>query len=70
MLDELLIVGSPYALGMIENDQEMRVIKLLEDVSGPIDVDVLEKLFEVYGIDYASLPQYLQDRIDEIDVLP
>lgn len=61
-------IGSPWIVGMVENDQELRIDELLNDIDDPISVEEFEDVMLKYGINYSVLPQYLKDKIDEIDL--
>lgn len=68
MFLNLTEVGNPWVIGMVENDQELRVDEMLENISGPLSIDEFEDSMLKYGINYGILPQYLKDRLDEINV--
>lgn len=61
-------IGNPWIVGMVENDQELRIDELLNDIDAPISVEEFEDVMLKYGINYSVLPQYLKDRIDKIDL--
>lgn len=61
-------IGNPWIVGMVENDQELRIDELLNDIDAPISVEEFEDVMLKYGINYSVLPQYLKDKIDKIDL--
>ena len=64
-------VGNPGTLAAWENDQEEKVNRLMNFFQRFDEVEVtdLEEGFKTFGIDYPNLPQYLKDKIDELDVI-
>lgn len=67
------IVGDIATLAAIENDQEEKVYRMLDYFDDPRWVAItpkdLEEAFNVFGIHYSILPQWLKDLIDEIDLV-
>ena len=69
-----LEVGNFGTLAAFENDQEEKVNRLMDsfqcdDRWRVITVRDLENAFDYFGVDYPNLPQFLKDRIDELDVI-
>lgn len=66
-------VGNPWILGMIENDQEIQVNSMIEHINKchpyGITKEQMESYFDMFDVDYPSLPDYLVDRIDTIEIL-
>lgn len=67
------IVGDPSTLAAWENDQESKVMDMIEffqdDKWRFITAADIDAAMERFGIDYISLPQYLKDEIDTIDIV-
>ena len=62
-------VGNFSTLGCFENDQELKVNQLVNDFKYcSVSVSELTNEMRSRGIVYNMLPQYLIDRIDEINV--
>ena len=66
-----LEVGNPMTLGMIEEELESKIDKMVVDSKqGRVFRvrDVLS-LLKSYNTEYSVLPKYLQNKIDEIELL-
>lgn len=66
-----LEVGNPMTLGMIEEELESEIDKMVTDSKqGKVFrvKDVLS-LLKSYNTEYSVLPQYLQNKIDDIELL-
>lgn len=66
-----LEVGNPMTLGMIEEELESKIDKMVVDSKqGKVFRvrDVLS-LLKSYNMEYSVLPKYLQNKIDEIELL-
>lgn len=66
-----LEVGNPITLGMIEEELESKIDKMVVDSKqGKVFRvrDVLS-LLRSYNTEYSVLPKYLQNKIDEIELL-
>ena len=66
------IVGDISTLGLMEELQENSVNDAVEYIRRRYDTTLsigeMEEVFELFDIDYAGLPKYLQDRFDEFEV--
>lgn len=66
------IPGDLATIAAWENDQEEKIDRMLDYFEDdrwvfitPRDV---EEAFEIFGIDYPNLPNWLKDKIDEINI--
>lgn len=66
-------IGNPLVLGMVENDQELRISEVANYIDtklggGPVPADELDDLLLSFGVNRDILPKYLQERIERIRV--
>ena len=52
----------------LENDVASNIIDFVDSHRYGASVNEVNRFFKQNGIHYAELPQYLKDKIDEIDV--
>lgn len=66
-----LEVGNPMTLGMIEEELESKIDKMVADSKRGAVFRVRDvlSLLKSYNTEYSVLPQYLQNKIDEIELL-
>lgn len=68
------IVGDFSTLAAWEHDQEMKVNRMIDyfKYNHPYDyirAQDIDNAMDLFGIDYINLPQWLQDKIDEIEIV-
>lgn len=66
-----LEVGNPMTLGMIEEELESKIDKMVADSKRGAVFRVRDvlSLLKSYNTEYSVLPQCLQNKIDEIELL-
>lgn len=66
-----LEVGNPMTIGMIEEELESKIDKMVADSKRGAVFRVRDvlSLLKSYNTEYSVLPQYLQNKIDEIELL-
>lgn len=52
----------------LENDIASNIIDFIDSHPYGVSINEMNRFFREYGINYSELPQYLKDKIDEIDV--
>ena len=67
------IVGDTSTLAAWEYDQEEKIDRMLDYFEDDrwvfITARDVEEAFEMFGIDYPNLPDWLKDKIDEINII-
>lgn len=67
------VVGDPSTLAAWENDQESKVMDMIDFFKDDrwrfITANDIDMAMDHFGIDYINLPQYLKDEIDKIDII-
>lgn len=69
MFSELLNVGSPFVLGMMEDSLEHDIKSLAEESRySEIGIDDVDFLLDKYNTTYFDLPEWMQEEIDRIEL--
>lgn len=68
------IVGDPSTLATWESDQEEKVNRMIDyfKYNHPYDYITardIDEVLDLFGIDYPNLPQWLWNKIDEIEIV-
>ena len=66
-----LEVGNPMTLGMLEEEFVSKVDDMAwaAHAGRPVYSADIQRLLNEYHVDYLSLPQWIKDRIDTIDIV-
>lgn len=65
---DFMEVGNPFVLGYIEEELEGRISEMINRPYCYTSADVINML-DSYNISYDVLPNYLKEKIDEIELL-
>lgn len=69
MFGELLDVGSPFVLGMMEDALQHDIKSLVEEARySEITSDDIDFLLDKYNTTYFELPEWMQEEIDRIEL--
>lgn len=69
MFGELLDVGSPFVLGMMEDALQHDIKSLAEEARySEITSDDIDFLLDKYNTTYFELPEWMQEEIDRIEL--